>query len=197
MIKSDSNFNLQMRNCVSSEEYLSNLGVDVYAITLVKFMLCFDWLKNCFTRENKVKFKIDNKDCEICQKSPQGLCRQHRSIQRVLSCTNPLYIKDLDCYLYRNEIFKKVGNKVIIVYCSHTKLIKDAISENKVKKVMPITLHLQEGETLPELKPAAEITVEQLFNNNYSCWFNDLFTILITQSPVSQTVWSLILNKVE
>ena len=196
MVKSESNFNLVMKNYVSSEEFLNNFGVDVYAITMVKFILCYDWLKNCFTRENKLKFTIDNSNCDICAKSSQGLCRQHRSIQRVLNCSNPLYIKDMDCYLYRNEIFKKVGNKIIIVYCSHTKLIKDGISENKVKKVMPITLQLQENENLPEFKPAAEITTAQLFANNYSCWFNDTFTLLIDYED-KKAIWSLILNKVE
>jgi len=186
-----------MKNYVSSEEYLSGLGVDVYAITLVKFILCYDWLKNCFTRENKMKFKIDNKNCEICQKSSQGLCRQHRSIQRVLNSTNALYIKDLDCYLYRNEIFKKIGKKVIIVYCSHTKLIKDEVTENKVKRVMPITLELQEGETFPEIKTATEVTTEDLFGINFSCWFNDTFSIIINNTNEKKATWSLILNKVE
>jgi len=199
MVKSESNFNLVMRNHVSAEEYLSAINVDVYAITLVKFVLCYDWLKNCLTRENKIRFNVNNSDCEICQKFPSGVCRQHRSIYRVLQCRDPLYIKDLDCYLFKNEIFKVMDNKVIIVYCSHTKLIKDQITEKKVKKVMPVTLELKNDEIMvfQNIKPKFTVTSAELFNHNFSCWFNEEFSMIINYNETGKTVWSLILNKVE
>lgn len=197
MVKNESNFNLVMRNFESAEEYLNGLGVDVYAITLAKFVLCYDWLKNCLNRENKIRFNINNSDCDICQKFPSGVCRQHRSIYRVLKCSDPLYISDLGFYLYKNEIFKIIDDKVIIVYCSHTKLIKDQITEKKVKKVMPITLQIQKGELFPDIKPKATITSDELLDHNFSCWFNDTFTMLIDRNKDNKSVWSLILNKVE
>jgi len=175
----ESNFKNIVNNSILLENLITDLNVDVYPITLAKLLICKEWIKNCFTKENKLKFDIDNNDCEICKKT-NNICRQHRSINRVMNANSVLYISDMECYLYKNEIFKTLNDKLIIIYCSHTKLIKDEITEEKVKKLLPITVYNPDLPVIfPKILQKTEINSNTFINKRFCCWFNKEFSIVI------------------
>jgi hypothetical protein len=186
----------------STEKFIEKLEAEVYPITLIKFLLDKRRILSYFSKaadknfEIRVKYKIDHSDCPHCkEKEDQGiLCRQHTSIQRVLNAKHVAYDLDTNTYFYKNEIFRMVGKRLVIVYCPHPKLITGDITDTKVRKINPITI---EDENLPELpayQNVHEFISTDLLNRNMACWFNKEFTIVTLPEDTNGSGWCLIAN---
>lgn len=189
----------------STEKFIEKLGVNVYPITLVKFLLNKKRILSYFSKaadknfELRIKYQIDHSDCELCkEKESEGvLCRQHTSIDRVLNGDDVAYDLDTNTYFFRNEIYRMVGNRLVIVYCPHPILISGEITDKKVRKVNPITV---EDESLTpqtlenKYKNVQEFLSTDLINRNMSCWFNKEFTIVTLPEDGNASNWCLIAN---
>lgn len=190
-----------MTNPILVEEFIEKLKADVYPITIIKFILNRKKIINCFERvkkkDFKIKhhFKIDHSDCNACiNKINDGvLCRQHTSIQRVLNPSNILHDVDTDLYFYKNEIYKIINGKLVIVYCPHSKLIEGDITDSKVRKIIPITV----DDDIPEIKSEMIIKFfsSMLMNEHMKCWFNNEFSIITTPNNMNSANWCLVANK--
>ena len=128
----------------SMEKFIEKLNCDVYPITIAKFLLNKRKILSYFSKAadkdfeiRGVKYSIDPSTCEVCkQKEPEGiLCRQHTSINRVLTADVIAFDLDTNTCFYKNEIFRFIGNRLVIVYCPHPKLIVDEITDSKVRKI--------------------------------------------------------------
>lgn len=188
---------------VSTEKFIEKLGIDVYPITIVKFLLNKRRILSYFKKatednfEIRVKYTVDHSDCELCQtKAPEGiLCRQHTSIQRVLTGKNVGFDLDTNTYFYKNEIYRMVGNRLVIVYCPHPKLISGEITDSKVRKINPITI---EDSTLTELPPyekIKEFISSDLLDQYLRCWFNNEFSIVTIPNDRNSQNWCLVPNR--
>lgn len=188
---------------VSSEKFIEKLSVDIYPITIVKFLLNKRRILSYFkkaTEENfeiRVKFKVDHSDCEICkEKAPDGvLCRQHTSIDRVLKANAVALDLDTNTYFYKNEIFRMVGKRLVIVYCPHPKLITGEITDSKVRKINPITIEDPELLELPPYEKIKEFISSDLLDQNMRCWFNNEFSIVTLPADRNGQNWCLVPNK--
>lgn len=188
---------------VSSEKFIEKLSVDIYPITIVKFLLNKRRILSYFkkaTEENfeiRVKFKVDHSDCEVCkEKAPDGvLCRQHTSIDRVLKANSVALDLDTNTYFYKNEIFRMVGKRLVIVYCPHPKLITGEITDSKVRKINPITIEDPELLELPPYEKIKEFISSDLLDQNMRCWFNNEFSIVTLPADRNGQNWCLVPNK--
>lgn len=186
---------------ISTEKFIEKLGCEVYPITFIKFLLNKRKILSYFSKaarkdfEIRVKYKIDHSDCEVCkEKEPDGvLCRQHTSIQRVLSGNNVAFDLDTNVYFYKNEIFRMVGNKLVIIYCPHSKLIVGDITDIKVRKINPITI---EDSKMPFFKydKIHEFISSDLLDQHMTCWFNNEFTLVTIPEDRDGSKWCLIAN---
>lgn len=187
---------------VSAEKLIEKLVCEIYPITLVKFLLNRRRILSFFSKavdstfsEKNQTFKIDSSDCEAC-KSKDMKCRQHTSIERVLGATSAILDLDTGTYFHKNEIFKMVGKKLVIVYCPHPKLIKGPLTDEKVRKVIPLTV---DDEKLnfksEEIKTIRSILLTDLMEQSVTCWFNDDFTIMTLPEDHSAAGWCLLGNK--
>ena len=188
---------------VSTEKFIEKLSVDIYPITIVKFLLNKRRILSYFkkaTEENfeiRVKFKVDHSDCEVCkEKAPDGvLCRQHTSIDRVLKANAVALDLDTNTYFYKNEIFRMVGKRLVIVYCPHPKLITGEISDSKVRKINPITIEDPNLLELPPYEKIKEFISSDLLDQNMRCWFNNEFSIVTLPADRNGQNWCLVPNK--
>lgn len=188
---------------VSTEKFIEKLSVDIYPITIVKFLLNKRRILSYFkkaTEENfeiRVKFKVDHSDCEVCkEKAPDGvLCRQHTSIDRVLKANAVALDLDTNTYFYKNEIFRMVGKRLVIVYCPHPKLITGEISDSKVRKINPITIEDPDLLELPPYEKIKEFISSDLLDQNMRCWFNNEFSIVTLPADRNGQNWCLVPNK--
>jgi hypothetical protein len=188
---------------VSTEKFIERLGVDIYPITIVKFLLNKRRILSYFkkaTEENfeiRVKFKIDHSDCEACkEKEPDGvLCRQHTSIDRVLKTNEVALDLDTNTFFYKNEIFRMVGKRLVVVYCPHPKLITGEITDSKVRKINPITIEDPELTGLPQYEKVKEFISSDLLDQNMRCWFNNEFSIVTLPADRNSQNWCLVPNK--
>ena len=188
---------------VSTEKFIEKLSVDIYPITIVKFLLNKRRILSYFkkaTEENfeiRVKFKVDHSDCEICkEKAPDGvLCRQHTSIDRVLKANAVALDLDTNTYFYKNEIFRMVGKRLVIVYCPHPKLITGEITDSKVRKINPITIEDPNLLELPPYEKIKEFISSDLLDQNMRCWFNNEFSIVTLPADRNGQNWCLVPNK--
>lgn len=188
---------------ISVEKFIEKLGADVYPITIVKFLLNKRRILSYFSKaadesfELRVKYKIDPTDCELCieKKSDGILCRQHTSIDRVLKAQNVAYDLDTNTYLYRNEIFRMVGKRLVIVYCPHPKLITGEITDSKVRKINPITIEDPELIELPAYPKVCEFISSDLLDKYIRCWFNDEFSLVTIPEDRNGQNWCLVPNK--
>ena len=188
---------------VSMEKFIEGLDAEVYPITIIKFLLNKRKVAMFFEKaldENfeirGIRYKVDYEGCEQCAaKQNEGvLCRQHTSIHRILSANKVAFDEDTNTYFYRNEIFRMVGGKLVIVYCPHPKLIKGEMTDEKVRKIIPITIDD------PDLKfPDFEITrpflSSTLMEQHNKCWFNDDFSIVTIPEDRNNANWCLVANK--
>ena len=133
----------------------------------------------------------------ICKekKSEGMLCRQHTSIERVLKGNRVLYDLDTNVYFYKNEIFRMVGNKLVIVYCPHPKLISGEITDSKVRKINPITVEDENLTCLPAYDKVSEFISSSLMEQNLKCWFNYEFSLVTLPNDRNKADWCLVPNK--
>jgi len=188
---------------VSVEKFIEKLGADVYPITIVKFLLNKRRILSYFSKaadenfELRVKYKIDHSDCPICKDKVEDgiLCRQHTSIQRVLTARNVAYDLDTNTFIYKNEIFRMVGNRLVIVYCPHPKLITGDITDPKVRKINPITIEDPELTELPEYEKVCDFISTDLLDQYIRCWFNNEFSIVTIPEDRNGQNWCLVPNR--
>jgi len=186
---------------VSTEKLIERMKVDLYPITLVKFMLNRRRILSYFAKAAEkdfeirgIRYKVDPTDCEICNtKEGNMLCRQHTSIQRVLKAKNVAFDMDTNTYLCENEIFRMVGDRLVIVYCPHPKLISGEITDTKVRKINTITIEDSSLE-LPDYEYISEFLSTELIEQNLKCWFNDEFSIVITPNDRNSSNFCLVTN---
>jgi len=188
---------------LSTEKFIEKVGCEVYPITIVKFLLNRRRILSYFEKaadpefEIRVKYSTDHKNCEICkEKASEGmLCRQHTSIDRVLKTNIVLFDLDTNVYFYKNEIFRMVGNKLVIVYCPHPKLISGDITDSKVRKINPITVEDETLEGLPVYNRMCEFISSNLMEQNMKCWFNHEFSLITLPEDRNKANWCLVSNK--
>lgn len=188
---------------VSTEKFIEKLGIDVYPITIVKFLLNKRKILNYFKKateksfELRVKYKIDHSDCPFCsEKENEGiLCRQHTSISRVMNANNVGYDLDTNTYFFKNEIFRMVGNRLVIVYCPHPKLISGDITDSKVRKINPITIEDTTVTELPQYNNIREFISTDLLDQYFRCWFNYEFSIVTIPADRNGQNWCLVPNR--
>jgi len=189
---------------VLAEKFIETLDCDVYPITLIKFLLNKKRILSYFAKatnpnftDNQFTYSLDMANCKFCQdKGKDMLCRQHTSIERVLNADRIAYDLDTNTYFFKNEIFRMVGDKLVIVYCPHTKLISGEITNMKVRRVQPITLFDENLKKLPEYKSIRNFISGELLNQYVKCWFNKEFSIIATPfEDRNYSNWCLIPNK--
>jgi hypothetical protein len=186
------------------EKFLEQkLNADVYPITLVKFLLNKRKILGYFSKAAEKDFEIrgpklkaDPTGCEDCEKkkSEGVLCRQHTSINRVLTAEKVAIDLDSNCYFYKNEIFRMVGDKLVIIYCPHPKLITGPIEDEKVRRINPITIQ-DPSIQLPEYKHVATFMSSHLMDQNMKCWFNAEFSIVTIPEDRNFSNFCLVCNK--
>lgn len=188
---------------VSTEKFTEKLGIDIYPITIVKFLLNKRKILSYFTKatdknfEIRVKYYVDHSDCIPCkEKAPDGvLCRQHTSISRVLNTNEVAYDLDTHVYFYKNEIFRMVGKRLVIVYCPHPKLISGEITDSKARKINPITIEDPKLTELPYYKKINEFISSELLDQYMRCWFNHEFSLVTIPVDRNGQNWCLVPNK--
>jgi len=188
---------------VSAERYIEQLGATVYPITLIKFLLNKRKIMTYFTKaadksfNPKFKFDLDYEGCEVCQekKSEGILCRQHTSIQRVLTADAVAFDLDTNTFLYQNEIYRMVGDRLVIVYCPHPKLISGEITDSKVRKINPITVEDSKLEGLPQYNKICEFLSSELLDQFMGCWFNNEFSLVTIPADRNGQNWCLFPNR--
>lgn len=171
------------------EKLVDDYGAVVYPITIVKFVLNKKKIMSCIEKassdEFKIrgkKFKIDPSDCSFCkQKQEEGVanyCRQHTSLNRVFNADKVLYDEVTECYIYKNEIFKEVNNRLLIIYCPHTKPISGKITDETVRKITPLTIEDENFNGLPTYEEIVIVNSDDWMNKNLKCWANPEFSIV-------------------
>jgi len=188
---------------VSSEKFLEKLGCEIYPITIIKFLLNKKRILSYFRKaadenfEIRSKYYIDNSTCSVCkEKETLGiLCRQHTSIMRVLEAKTIAVDLDTNVYFHKNEIFRMVGNRLVIVYCPHPKLITGEITDEKVRKVNPITIEDPALTSLPLYSNIKQFISTELLDKNMRCWFNKEFSIVTLPVDRNGQDWCLVPNK--
>lgn len=191
---------------ISTEKFIEKLGVEVYPITIIKFLLNKKRIMSYFNRAARKDFLLkgtkyfqDNSNCEACQtkKNDGVFCRQHTSLYRVLEGDNVAFDVDTGTYFYKNEIFKKVDQKLVIVYCPHPKLI-EAIGEQftdlNVRKVNPITID-DPNLKMKDYKTIVNFNSNDLLDSYMKCWFNNTFSIVTIPEDRNFSNWCLVVNK--
>jgi len=186
------------------EKFLEQkLNAEVYPITLVKFLLNKRRILGYFSKAAEKDFEIrgpklkaDPTDCEACnEKKDLGiLCRQHTSIHRVLNADRVAMDLDSNCYFCKNEIFRMVGDKLVIIYCPHPKLIVNGITDEKVRKINPITVQ-DPAIKFPDYKNVATFMSSHLMDQHMKCWFNNDFSIVTIPEDRNFSNWCLVPNK--
>lgn len=188
---------------VSTEKFIEKLGCEIYPITIIKFLLNRKRILSYFKKaanDNFVirnKYYVDNSTCPICkEKEKEGvLCRQHTSIMRVLETKSVLVDLDTNIFLHKNEIFRMVGNRLVIVYCPHPKLITGGITDEKVRKINPITIEDPALVSLPPYSNVKQFISTELLDKSMRCWFNKEFSIVTIPVDRNGQDWCLVPNK--
>ena len=188
---------------VSTEKFIEKLGIDVFPITIIKFLLNKRRILSYFrkaTEENlkiRIKYTTDHSTCEACQeKAAEGiLCRQHTSIQRVLEAKNVGFDLDTNTYFYKNEIYRMVGKRLVIAYCPHPKLISGEITDSKVRKINPITIEDSSLTDLPVYENIKQFISTDLLDQYMRCWFNNEFSLVTVPNDRNGQNFCLVANK--
>jgi hypothetical protein len=185
---------------ISTEKFIEQLQCEIYPITIVKYLLNKKRILGYFSKASdknfdpKQKYIADPTDCPICQQKKDMLCRQHTSIDRVLKAQVVGLDADTNVYFFRNEIFKMVGNRLVIVYCPHPKLISGDITDSKVRKINPITIEDPNVAGLPLYEPRTFLSTE-LMDQSLKCWFNNEFSLVTIPEDRNLQNWCLVPNK--
>lgn len=187
------------------EKLIDNFKVKVYPITIVKLMLnrrkIMTYMEKAASDDFKIrgeKFKLDNDDCKFCQQKKEeevaNYCRQHTSVQRVMNADKVLFDEDTGCYIYKNEIFRVVNNRLVIIYCPHTKPISGKITDDSVRKITPLTIEDESFNGLPDYE-TVNVLSSTWMNDNLKCWFNDEFSIVTIPNDRNKSNFVLTCNK--
>ncbi|MCF7927048.1 MAG: hypothetical protein K9L74_05685 [Candidatus Izimaplasma sp.] len=177
----------------------------VYPITIIKLMLnrrrIMSYMEKAASNDFKIrgeKFKLDDSDCKFCeQKRKEGVakyCRQHTSVQRVMNANKVLFDEDTGCYIYKNEIFRVVNNRLVIIYCPHTKPISGKITDESVRKITPLTIEDEDFNGLPDYETVSVLSSTWM-NDNFKCWFNDEFSIITIPNDRNKSDFVLTCNQ--
>jgi len=188
---------------LSTEKVIEKMGTAVYPITIIKFLLNRRRILSYFEKaakvdfEIRIKYNLDYINCEICkEKVSEGiLCRQHTSIDRVLNTDSVLFDLDTNTYFHKNEIFRMVGGRLVIVYCPHPKLISGELTDSKVRRINPITVEDETLTKLPDYKKVTEFISSGLMEQYMKCWFNHEFSIVTIPNDRNKANWCLVPNK--
>jgi len=184
------------------EKFVDKLGCEVYPITFIKFLLNKGRILSYFSKASNsnfeirgTKYLIDHSDCKICKtKDGDMLCRKHTSIERVLNAKDVAFDVQTETLFYKNEIFKMVGNKLVIVYCPHPKLINGEITDKKVRKINPITIEDPNLISLKDYAPLKLFNSGDLLDQYMKCWFNNEFSLITIPVDYNGSDWCLIGN---
>jgi len=188
---------------VSAERFIEKLDCDVYPITIIKFLLNRRRIVTYFSKVAKGKYKINgtrykmnHDDCSLCNsKKDQGiLCRQHTSINRVMTADVVAYDLDTQTYIYKNEIYRNVDGKLVIFYCPHPSLITGSINDSKVRRINITTIDDDQFTGLPKYKQIYKFVSSELMDKHMKCWFNKDFSIVTLPVDRNKTDWCLIPN---
>jgi hypothetical protein len=187
---------------IPMEKFVEKLNCEVYPITFIKFLLNKRRILSYFSKAANsnfeirgTKYTIDHSDCEVCKtKEGDMLCRKHTSIERVLTAKNVVCDLDTNTYFYKNEIFRMVGNKLVIVYCPHPKLINGEITDKKVRKINPITIEDPELTHLQDYEVVKNFISSELMDQYMKCWFNNEFSLITIPVDRNGSDWCLIGN---
>jgi hypothetical protein len=106
-----------------------------------------------------------------------------------------MYDLDTNTYFYKNEIFRMVGKRLVIVYCPHPKLISGDITDSKVRKINPITIEDPELTELPPYERVQEFISSELLDQHLRCWFNHEFSIVTIPRDRNGQDWCLLSNR--
>jgi hypothetical protein len=186
---------------ISAERFVEKLEVDVFPIALIKFMLNKRKIMWYFSRaandslESYTAYTSDYDNCEDCKSKKDILCRKHTSIDRVLNADRVAFDLDTNVYIYKNEIFRMVGEKLVIIYCPHPKLIKGDITDIKVRKVTPITVEDPKIQDLPKYNKVRRFLSTDLMDQHMKCWFNREFSIVTIPKDRDASDWCLVANR--
>lgn len=188
---------------VSAEQLVEKLEVDVYPITLVKFLLNKRRIMYYFNKAAEtdfelrgMKYQVNHSNCKVCkEKEEEGVqCREHTSITRVLTARTVLFDLDTKAFFFKNEIFRMVGQRLVIVYCPHPRLIVGPVIDAKVRRIRPITIQDPELEELPKYN-LIQILTSDLMDQNIKCWFNKDFSIVTVPNDRNYSNWCLVANR--
>lgn len=185
------------------EKFLENIGADVYPVTLLKFVLNKKLIRKYLQKVENDTFEnrrdelitLDSDNCMDCKEKKSILCRHHTSTSRIFNSESALYDVDTDFYLLKNEIFRMVGNRLLIVYCPHTKLLTGDVTSRRAVKVFPFVVECGDIDTLPKYKKLKKFNSFDLQSEHLKCWFNWNFSI-VTLPPIERDGinWCLIPN---
>ncbi len=188
---------------ISAEKLIERLDCDIYPVTMIKFILNKRKILHCFSRAAEPDFQIrgnvytaNNSKCDSCieKEKLEMLCRQHTSLDRILKTNKVAFDMDTNCYFYKNEIFKMIGDKLVIIYCPHTKLIVGDITDIKVRKVIPTTFY-DKNIKLPNFGIERRFVSSELMHKHLKAWFNHEFSIVTIPKDMNESNFCLILNK--
>lgn len=190
-------------NPVSIERFVEMLDCDVYPVTILKFLLnrrriisYFSKVANQKVKIEGTRYKLSPDDCEMCKsKEDQGmLCRQHTSIDRVMTANKVAFDVDTNTFLYKNEIFRNIDGNLVIFYCPHPKLISGRHSDSKVRRVNITTVDDPAFVELPTYKEVFKFVSTGLMEKNMKCWFNNEFSIVTIPDHRNHCNWCLVPN---
>ena len=191
---------MNQMSTISTERFIEKLDVNVYPITMMKYLLNRGKILFYFSKAAEKNFELRGgnstgpDDCDLCKNNNGIFCREHTSIKRVMEADKVAYDLDTNTYLYKNEIYRMVGNRLVIVYCPHTKLIKGGITDDKVRKLKPLTIE-NDNLKLPDYKNIQHFLSTELMNKYMKCWFNNEFSIISIPKDREQSDFCLIPNK--
>lgn len=185
------------------EEFIEKLDCEIFPITLIKFMLNKRKILYYFSRAAEpnfdirgLKYQMDHTNCPVCkqkQKDMGVLCRQHTSLERILNTDKVVLDIDTNSYFYKNEIFRLIDDKLVVVYCPHTSLIMGNITDLKVRKVIPCTF--VDDNIQLKFKIVRQFISSELMSKNMKCWFNEEFSLVTIPKDMDQSDFCLIPNK--
>jgi len=187
---------------LSLEKYIEKLDAEVYPITIMKFLLNKGKILSYFRKASdpeytiRYTYKINSSSCEFChKKKDEGiLCRQHTSIDRVLNADNIILDIDTKTYLYKNEIYRLIDGKLVIIYCPHPKLISGDMTDVKVRRINPITVIDSNLPAELSYENTISIMSSELLEKHVECWFNDSYTIVTIPEDRNKSNFCLVLN---
>jgi len=184
-------------NVKKAESLLSRWDVDVFPITLVKYLLNKRKILTYFRMASNPKnmshisiMSTNNDDCKVCKsRQEKGMtkCRNHTAIERVFDASKVIYDLDTEAYIIKNEIFKQVGDYLVIVHCPYP--LNVDLTDDTLRQVYPMTLDISDTK-LPNFEKI-QILSTDLMDMNISCGINRHLDIITIPRDRHGTDWIL------